>query len=200
MLGNARLSDLLDSLRAKRPDIIIRIHTRALTFNPFRIDDELVGILERWQINAIGLHVSHPREMSEAFIDAAKRLQSAVPLLFANIPLLAGVNDNYETMKSLCMRLYGAGIQPHYLYQFMPFSPGAEQFQTPISIGVDLVSRMKRRLSNLAVPEFVLPHRLGKYSVPLDLAKAPPQLLLDATGKESMSFVNWRGDFCVFPE
>jgi lysine 2,3-aminomutase len=200
MLSDHRLDELLASLRAHRPEIIIRLHTRALTFNPYRITDELLVLLEKWQVNAVGLHISHSREISEAFIDATMRLRKAVPVLFANMPLLAGINDNYEQLKILCMRLYGLGIVPHYLYQFMPFSPGAEQFCTPLSCGIALIAQMKRRLSNLAVPEFVLPHRQGKYSVPLDLDTPAARLHQDGLGNEFMHFTNWQGARCVFPQ
>jgi lysine 2,3-aminomutase len=200
MLSDRRLDELLASLRAHRPDIIIRLHTRALTFNPYRITDELLTLLEKWQVTAVGLHISHSREITGAFVDATTRLHKAVPVLFANMPLLAGINDNYPQLKTLCMRLYRLGITPHYLYQFMPFSPGAEQFCTPLSRGIALVAQMKRRLSNLAVPEFVLPHRQGKYSVPLDLGKPAARLRLDESGNEFMHFTNWQGAHCVFPQ
>lgn len=200
MLSDRRLNELLASLREHRPEIIIRLHTRALTFNPYRITDELLALLETWRVNAVGVHISHSREISEAFIEATTRLRRVVPVVFANMPLLAGINDNYTQLKTLCMRLYSLGIMPHYLYQFMPFSPGAEQFCTPLSTGMALVSQMKRRLSNLAVPEFVLPHRQGKYSVPLDLEHGPARLQCDALGNEFMHFTNWQGIDCVFPQ
>lgn len=200
MLSDERLESLLSSLRAARPDIIIRLHTRALSFNPYRITDALVEVLKKGRVNAVGLHVSHRQEITDDFLDAVAKLQRAVPLLFANIPLLGGINDSYVAMKDLCMTLYANGVLPHYLYQFMPFSPGSEQYRTQISSGIAIVSHMKRRLSNMAVPEFVLPHRTGKYSVPLDLLKPPAELRMDAAGLESMAFVNWQGDACVFPE
>jgi lysine 2,3-aminomutase len=83
MLSDERIDTLLSSLRAARPDIIIRIHTRALTFNPFRITDDLVNILRKWKVNAVGIHVSHQQEISEHFLDAVLKLQAAVPLIFA---------------------------------------------------------------------------------------------------------------------
>ena len=36
--------------------------------------------------------------------------------------------------------------------------------------------------------------------MPLDLLKPPAELRVDAAGLESMAFVNWQGDACVFPE
>lgn len=199
MHSDAHLDRYLGDLRALRPNLIIRIHTRALTFNPYRITDELVAVLERHGVNTVGLHVAHPHELTGDFHTAVKRLQRACPILFANIPLLRGINDDYDTLSELCLSLYRAGVQPHYLYHFMPFSPGSEVYRTEISAAVALVARMKRRLSNIAVPEYVLPHKSGKYSVPLDLIGQLPSLEHGPHG-ESLHFVNWKGQVCTFPE
>ncbi|MFF7708865.1 radical SAM protein [Pseudomonas sp. NPDC007930] len=200
MLSDERLASLLADLRAVRPDLLLRLHTRALTFNPYRITHSLVETLGQYRVNAVGLHVAHPRELTPAFEAAVRHLHTRVPLLFANIPLLAGVNADYACLKALCMRLYGLGVLPHYLYQFMPFSPGAQRYRTPISTGVAIIAKMKRRLSNMAVPEFVVPHRSGKYSVPLELGGTPARLFTQADGSEALAFTNWQGTPCVFPE
>lgn len=199
MHSDAHLDRYLGDLRALRPDLIIRIHTRALTFNPYRITDELVEILARHEVSTVGLHVAHSQELSGDFRAAVRRLQQACPILFANIPLLRGVNDDYDTLSELCLNLYRLGIQPHYLYHFMPFSPGSETFRTDISAAVTLVARMKRRLSNIAVPEYVLPHKTGKYTVPLDLVGQRPVLDQGPQG-EFLHFINWKGEPCTFPE
>lgn len=199
MHSDKHLDGYLGDLRAIRPDLIIRLHTRALTFNPYRITEQLVEILGRHGVTAVGLHVAHPTEVTQDFLLAAKRLRPVCPILFANIPLLSGINDDYETMAELCLTLYRHGIQPHYLYHFMPFSPGAQAFRTDISNAVALVGRMKRRLSNIAVPEYVLPHKTGKYSVPLDLLNGQPILQRRSDG-EYLQYVNWQGQSCTFPE
>jgi lysine 2,3-aminomutase len=199
MHSDRHLDGYLADLRAVRPDLILRIHTRALTFNPYRITDELVEIFKRHGVTTVGLHVTHPHEITDEFKAAAARLRGAVPILFANIPLLKGINDDYETLSKLCLALYRLGIQPHYLYHFMPFSPGSETYRTDISSAVALVARMKRRISNIAVPEYVLPHKHGKYTVPLDLGAVPPVLHKGADG-EFLHFTNWQGQACVFPE
>lgn len=199
MHSDKHLDGYLGDLRAIRPNLIIRLHTRALTFNPYRITNELVEILGRHDVTAVGLHIVHPREVTEDFLLAAKRLRSVCPILFANIPLLSGINDDYETMSELCLTLYRHGIQPHYLYHFMPFSPGSQAFRTDISDAVALVSRMKRRLSNIAVPEYVLPHKTGKYTVPLDLMSGLPTLERRSEG-EYLQYTNWQGQPCTFPE
>ena len=78
MLSDERLDSLLSSLRAARPDIIIRLHTRALTFNPYRITDALVDVLKKGRVNAVGLHVSHRQEITDDFLDAVAQAIIAI--------------------------------------------------------------------------------------------------------------------------
>ncbi|WP_052469363.1 KamA family radical SAM protein [Pseudomonas massiliensis] len=199
MLADARLDALLSSLRRTRPDIIIRLHTRALSFNPFRITPALVSCLARHQVMAVGLHVVHPRELTPAFLESVRALQQAVPLIFANIPLLAGINGDLATLRELCMGLYRHGVTPHYLYQFMPFSPGHSRYATRVSQGVTLLRQLKRHVSNLAVPEFVIPHVTGKHTLSLELGSQATRLTVDDQGHETVDFINWRGESCTFP-
>jgi lysine 2,3-aminomutase len=195
MLTDDRIERVLADLRGLDRPLAVRIHTRALTFNPFRVTEKLTEIFRRYELTSIGLHVTHPNEITEEFCAAAKRLAAAVPIMFANIPLLRSVNDSAEVVHELGMRLYLIGVVPHYLYHFMPYSPGAEQFRTPVQTGVEIVRSLKRRVTDLAVPEFVLPHHTGKHTMPL-LAEgeAPPQSLQGEAGRPVVRYTNWRGD------
>lgn len=189
------LNAVLADLRNLGRQIIIRLHTRALTFNPFRLTDDLTEILRRHKLNAIGLHVTHPKEITQEFRDAVDQLKKATAIIFANIPLLRGVNDNVEIMRSLSMTLYSLGVVPHYLYHFMPYSPGATEFRTSVRTGVDIIRALKRRISNLAVPEFVLPHHSGKHTMPLLAAEEPPPTWeQNVSGQWVVRYVNWRNE------
>jgi lysine 2,3-aminomutase len=201
LLGDDQLDQVLSDLNSLGRQILIRIHSRALTFNPFRVTDELVAVLAKHRVAAIGVHVTCMRELTDEFRRAAQALSRAVPILFANIPLLGGINDTVPAMERLCMSLYGAGVVPHYLYHFMPYSPGATVFRTPVQRGVEIIRHLKRRISNLAVPEFVLPHHSGKHTMPL-LAEGetPPQRTIDDNGQPVIRYVNWKGDVVDYPE
>jgi lysine 2,3-aminomutase len=201
LLGDDQLDQVLSDLNSLGRPILIRIHTRALTFNPFRVTDELVAILAKHRVAALGVHVTCPRELTDEFRRAARALSRAVPIMFANIPLLGGINDSVEVMERLCMQLYAIGVVPHYLYHFMPFSPGASVFRTPVQRGVEIIRQMKRRVSNLAVPEFVLPHHSGKHTMPL-LAEgeSPPIRTIDDNGKPVIRYINWQGEQVDYPE
>jgi len=195
MLTDEQLDHVLGDLRRLDREITVRVHTRALTFNPFRITEELVEVLCRHHLNALGLHVNHPVEITPEFRDAVARLRRAVPIVFANIPLLGGINDDVTTMHDLVMALYAVGVIPHYLYHFMPFSPGAAEFRTSVRRGIEIIRALKRHVSNLAVPEFVLPHRSGKHSIPLLGENEPwPQWLTDDDGHPIIRYTNWRGE------
>lgn len=195
MLDDARLDEVMTDIRSCGRSIAIRVHTRALTFNPFRITDSLTDIFAKHELAALGLHITHPNEITEQFVHAVRKAQKAVPILFANIPLLNGINNDIHIMRKLCMDLYNVGVIPHYLYHFMPFSPGTAVFRTSVQDGIKIIRAMKRRISNLAVPEFVLPHWSGKYSVPILLTEQEtPRWEVNDQGQPIVSYTNWRGE------
>lgn len=201
MHTDEQLGRVLADLRGIGRPLAIRIHTRALTFNPFRITDGVVEVMREYGINAIGLHVTHPNELTPDFKRAVERLRAATPILFANIPLLRGINDDATIIHALGMRLYLLGVARGYLYHFMPHSPGSATFRTPVQTGVDIIRSLKRRVSNLAVPEFVLPHHSGKYTMPLlAQGEAPPVWENDTNGYRVVRFTNWRGELVDYPD
>lgn len=59
---------------------------------------------------------------------------------------------------------------------------------------------MKRHVSNPAVPEYVLPHPTGKYTVPLHDADEHPRHEMDPDGVRLLGFVNWRGEHVTYPD
>ncbi|MFH8347708.1 KamA family radical SAM protein [Streptomyces sp. NPDC018045] len=203
MHSNDQIDQVLGEARDARADLLVRFHTRALTFNPFRIDTGLCDVFARRGVVSVGLHVTHPRELSPEFTAAVKKLQAVVPIIFANVPLLGGVNDSPETMRELCMGLYRRGVHAGYLYHFMPHSPEAECFRTPVQRGIEIVRSLKRHISNPAVPEYVLPHATGKYTVPLvdlDSVAGYPRHARDGKGLRVLELVNWQGERIHYPD
>lgn len=196
MLTDNKLEECLASIREISDNLLIRIHSRALTFNPYRVTTRLVDMMEKYQVNAFGVHICHPWEMSEDFTRSARMLQKTVPIVFANTPLLKGVNDDEEILHKLFIDLYRAGIKPYYLYHFMPFSPGSSIYKASIGDAINIMNKLKRRVSNIALPEYVLPHAKGKFTVPLIGEKhhAPHYEYRD--GKRYYHFTNWQGDSC----
>lgn len=200
MLTDAKLEESLAAIRGVRDGLLIRLHTRALTFNPYRITDTLIAILEKYKVNSFGVHVCHPDELSADFRRAVQRIQKVVPIVFSNMPLLKGINDNEHTLHKMFMELYGIGVKPYYLYHFMPFSPGSSVYKASISEAIYIMSRLKRRISNIAMPEYVLPHAKGKFTVPLFNGQSESPYFEEVDNKRYYRFVNWEGEICSWQD
>ena len=63
------------------------------------------------------------------------------------------------------------------------------------------VRALRRHISNPAVPEYVLPHSTGKYTVPLIQSEEElPRHVTDADGLRVLEFVNWQGELVQYPD
>lgn len=196
MMADGVLSTRLADVRAISPDLLIRVHSRSLTFNPFRVTDELVEAMARHEVNSFGVHVAHPAEITEDFVTALRKVQSAVPIMLANIPLLRGVNADEDTLRELFLKLYKVGVKPYYLYHYMPHSPGASEYRSSVREAIAIMRRLKRRVTNVAMPEYALPHIAGKFTVPLLAPGESAPQFVDIDGVSHYTFTNWRGQQC----
>ncbi|AYA40940.1 KamA family radical SAM protein [Xenorhabdus nematophila] len=196
MLTDSKLDESLAAIREIREDLLIRVHSRALTFNPYRITDALLEILKKHRVNSFGVHICHPHELSEEFQHAVRCIQSVVPIVFSNMPFLRGINDNEEILHKLFISLYRIGVKPYYLYHFMPFSPGSSEYKASINDAIAIMGKLKRRVSNIALPEYVLPHMKGKFTVPLFTNPGEMPYFETINGRRYYRFINWRNEQC----
>ena len=97
---------------------------------PQRITPELCRMLRKHHPLWMSLHFLHPDECTpESFLACTRLADAGIPLGSQTV-LLAGVNDNVETMKNLVHRLLMMRVRPYYLYQCDPIS-GSAHFRTP---------------------------------------------------------------------
>jgi lysine 2,3-aminomutase len=80
--------------------------------------------------------------------------------------LLAGVNDDLDTLMALMRALVAARIKPYYLHHG-DLAPGTAHFRTPISKGRALMQALREQASGLCQPTYVLdiPGGFGKVSL-----------------------------------
>ena len=167
ILSPRRLGDLVRRLSAIDHVKVIRFHTRMPVVDPDRITTDLVQALRSpgkavW----VALHADHPRELTPAARAACARLVDAgIPLVGQSV-LLAGVNDNPETLSALMRALVEARVKPYYLHH-PDLAPGTAAFRTTIEAGQDLMRRIRGRLSGLAQPTYVLDIPGGHGKVPV---------------------------------
>ena len=173
-LSPRRLRDLLGRIAAIPHVRTIRIHTRVPVVLPGRVDGPLVAALRSVDRPVyVALHANHPRELSaEARAACARLVDAGVPMVSQTV-LLAGVNDDADTLVALMRAFVEARVTPYYLHH-PDLAPGTAHFRLPVARGRDLVAAMQARLSGLARPRYVLDIPGGFGKVSLEPAAARP--------------------------
>jgi lysine 2,3-aminomutase len=145
----------------------LRIHTRAPVHDPGRVTPGLAAALASGLPARVVLHFDHPREITpEARRAVSCFLEAGLPVLNQSV-LLAGVNDDVETLEALCRGLDRERIRPYYLHHPDP-APGAGAFYLEPERGLALYRRLERRLAGgPALPRYVIdpPDGSGKILV-----------------------------------
>ena len=156
VLSARRLKQVVARLAAIPHVKIIRIHTRVPIADPARITPELVRALKaKGKATYVVVHANHPRELTEAARAACARLVDAgIPMLSQSV-LLAGVNDDPQTLGALMRALVECRIKPYYLHHG-DLAPGTSHLRTTIEQGQELMRALRGRLSGLCQPTYVL--------------------------------------------
>lgn len=154
-LSDERLSAILKKLRTIPHVEIIRIHTRTPVTLPQRITPGLVQRLRCFQPLWINTQFNHPRELSPEACTALARLADAGFPLGNQSVLLRGVNDSAAILEELFRGLMRNRVRPYYLFH-CELVRGVEHFRVPMRHGLAIMAQLRRRLSNLALPIYVL--------------------------------------------
>jgi lysine 2,3-aminomutase len=173
ILRTEHLAQIIDSLR---PDVpMIRIHSRAPITFPERVDDALVDMLQQRQPVWMVVHINHPDELSEEVCRGLLRLVDAgVPVLNQSV-LLRGVNDDPEVLIALSRRLVELRVRPYYLHH-PDAVPGGGHFRVSMEEGLAIHEVLRKRLSGIALPQYVIdpPDGTGKVPVAEWVARPVP--------------------------
>ena len=134
----------------------------------------------------LGVHCNHARELAPvARRSLAKLADAGIPLMGQTV-LLAGVNDDVETLDQLMRALVTARVKPYYLHH-PDLVRGTGHFRVSIERGQALMTALRGRLSGLAQPTYVLDVPGGHGKVPIGpayLGDDPDALLVrDAFGQ-----------------
>lgn len=198
IFDNANLEAMLKDLRAIEHVKAIRIHTRAWLHNPYRMDEDFCALLKRYEVTEMGVHTIHPREITEDFVEAVERIRASgtKTMLLTDTPLVKGVNDDAAVLHEMFMELYTCGVKPYYLSHNMPNIPFANQQRTSVRKGLLLWNALKRKISNPAMPEYIITHRTGKKTVP-ECEQGTPDFRYEKNenGWPVVRFKDWKGDW-----
>lgn len=176
MLSGRRVREITAALGAIAHVKVLRWHTRVPIVAPERVTPAFVAALTSGTKTVVaGLHVNHPRELTETARGAVARLADAGVVLLSQSVLLRGVNDDPDTLEVLMRALVEARIRPYYLHHG-DLAPGTAHFRVPVARGLDLMAELRRRLSGIALPDYVLdlPGAYGKVSLTSNAVRATP--------------------------
>jgi lysine 2,3-aminomutase len=171
ILGTGRLRQIMSDLAAVPHVRIIRIGSKMVAFNPYRVldDPDLVALIA--EICASGTqvyimnHFDHPRELTPQARQAITMLRQAGTQTVNQCPIVRGVNDRPRTFTTLFRELSFLGCPQYYVFQGRP-TAGNEPYEVPIVEGMRIFLEANRVVSGLAKrARFVMSHATGKIEI-----------------------------------
>jgi lysine 2,3-aminomutase len=147
---------------------IVRWHTRVPLADPPRVSDSFVrAILTDSATTFVALHANHPREFTgEGRAAVARLVDAGIPVVSQSV-LLKGVNDDVDTLETLMRAFVELRIKPYYLHH-PDLAPGTAHFRISIEEELSLARELRRRVSGLAMPTYVIDIPGGHAKVPLE--------------------------------
>jgi len=149
---------------------IIRIGTRTPVSNPRLVSKGILSVIRKSKKPIyVMIHFEHPDEINKKSENACLKLRKAGAILFSQSVFLKGINDSYEILYNLFSRLIEIGVKPYYLYRCDPVK-GIEHFRVDFAKEINIATRLRKNLSGLAWPLYVIdaPNGSGKIPVPLE--------------------------------
>lgn len=171
MMPTSRLAYILEELRDISHVNVIRIGSKTPAYNPDRIlnDPELIRAIKRVSTNErrvyIMAHFDHPREITDKSAAAvAEFINNGIHVCNQN-PILAGINDDPDTLIEHYRALTSMGVVTYYLFIVRP-TAGNDSFQVPIARAYEVLAEARRHLSGLEKRvRLVMSHASGKIEI-----------------------------------
>lgn len=166
ILKDCELENIFWNLRNIKTIKVIRINTRIPITIPKRINDDLITLLKKYNINYINIHFEHPNELSKETVDACLKLANNGILLGSQSVLLKDINDDCKTLEKLFLQLLLAKVRPYYLYQCDKITGCEPYYVNPLK-GINLINQILEELPGISIPRFVIdaPGKMGKITV-----------------------------------
>lgn len=193
MLEDEELEEILKKLNSVSQIEFLRIGTRAPVTLPQRITNSLVNMLKKYSPLWISIHFNHPKEITKRCKFACDMLADSGFPLGSQTVLLKGINDRPYIMRKLMHDLLKIRVRPYYIYQCDPVK-GTSHFRTPISVGINIIEKMRGHTTGYAVPTYVVDAPGGGGKIPV----GPNYLISEA--KDRYTFRNYKKKIYTYIE
>ncbi|VAX23759.1 Lysine 2,3-aminomutase related protein [hydrothermal vent metagenome] len=171
VMSTKKLESIIGRVREIDHVKIIRIGSKMLAFNPFRVldDPSLLEMLSKYSEGKrkiyLMAHFNHPRELTPEAVEAVNRVMKAGVIVMNQTPLIQGVNDNPYVLSELFNELSYMGVAPYYVFQCRPTS-GNKMFSLPLEQAYEIFEKAKSMCSGLGKrARFAMSHATGKIEV-----------------------------------
>ncbi len=171
IMSTKKIAEILSKLREIPHVNIIRIGSKMVAFNPWRILDDpaLLETISKYSTAQkriyIMNHFDHPRELTESAVEALHKLMDAGAICVNQCPMIKGVNDNGQVLTDLFRKLSFIGVPQYYIFQGRP-TAGNEPYEVPIVEGYKHFEDALKNVSGLAKRvRFAMSHSTGKIEV-----------------------------------
>jgi len=193
IMEDEEIEDLIQKLRVISHVEFLRIGTRVPVTLPQRITEKLVNMLKKYSPIWMSIHFNHPKEITKRCKIACDMLSDAGIPLGSQTVLLKGINDRPYIMKRLMHELLKIRVRPYYIYQCDPVR-GTQHFRTPVSVGINIIEKLRGHTSGYAVPTYVIDGPGGGGKIPVN----PNYILSQAKGKYVLR--NYKGKIYTYLE
>lgn len=164
---------LLKKISEIRNIRIIRIHTRMPITAPDKIDEKLFPFIKDFgRIIYMSIHCNLAEEINDKSEEVINKFRKAGVILYSQSVSLRGINDSVEKLEKLFKKLLEIGVRPYYIYRCDP-AKGNRRFIVPFEKERKIMTELRKRISGLACPTYVIdaPRGLGKIPVTLNFWK-----------------------------
>ena len=169
--STSKIEPVIKALREMEHVKIIRIGTKMLSFNPYRVldDPKFVEMIKKYSLPEkriyIMSHFTHPNEITPQSIEAVRELIKVGAIVTNQTPMICGINDSVETMVKLFEKLSFMGVPPYYIFGCRP-TEGNKTYSVRIERALKIFEQARIKVSGLAArARFVMSHSSGKIEV-----------------------------------
>jgi len=146
---------------------VIRFHTRTPAVYPALVTADFVKKLTNHsKVVVIVIHINHPREVTQAFVEAVQLLRQAGCMVLSQTVLMRDINNSAHTLAELFKLLVVAGIKPYYLHH-LDLAAGTHHFRVSVAEGKEIMQQLRGNISGICLPEYVIDTPGGNGKIPV---------------------------------
>jgi lysine 2,3-aminomutase len=161
----------------------IRIHTRAIVYDPLNISNALIDLFYKYKVKVV-FHINHPYEICK---DVERKIISMAKhgvYLFAQYPLLRGINDSAFVQKLLLEKLIVLNVRPLSIFITEP-NKYAASFRLNFSRVEQIIDEIQWHTPSwINSVRFVLDTEIGKVRRENIIRRNKTEIVFQREGKE----------------